>query len=244
MTGHDLIAPVRGLHLFLLAPDLGQDDRPVLAGVRDKLPEGLLERTAEDVHAGLLVAVGLDLVERLDRVDESDLTAGDHAFLDARAGGRECVLDTVLLLFELHLGGCADLDDGDAAGELRETLLELLLVEVAGGLFDLRLDLLHAGQDLVLVAMTLDEGRLVLGRRDAASAAEILDRGGVELAAGLFGDDLAAGEDRDVLEHRLATVTEARRLDAEHVERAAQLVHHEGRERLAVDVLADDDEVL
>src|SRR4029077_4506802 len=90
------------------------------------------------------------LVQRLDRVQERDLTAGDHALFDARAGGRERVLDAVLLLLELHLSGRADLDDGDAAGELRETLLELLLVEVAGGLLDLSLDLLHAGHDLVL----------------------------------------------------------------------------------------------
>src|SRR6185503_9203444 len=67
---------------------------------------------------------------------------------------------------------------------------------------------------------------------------------GVELAAGLFGDDLATGEDRDVFEHRLAAVTEARGLDAEHVERAAQLVHDQRGERLTVDVLGDDDEVL
>src|SRR5207253_8023158 len=93
---------------------------------------------------------------------------------DARAGGRECVLDAVLLLFQLHLGGCADLDDGDAAGELRETLLELLLVEVAGGLFDLRLDLLDAGHDLFLLAVAFDERGVVLVRRDAACAAEIL----------------------------------------------------------------------
>jgi len=40
------------------------------------------------------------------------------------------VLDAVLLLLELHLGGCTDLDDGHAAGQLREALLELLAVVV------------------------------------------------------------------------------------------------------------------
>src|SRR5437763_1398349 len=148
------------------------------------------QRPAEDVHAGLLVAFGLHGVERLDGVDERDLTARDHAFLDARAGVRERVLDAVLLLLELHLGGRADLDDGDAAGELRKTLLELLLVEVAGGLLDLRLDLLDPGHDLVLRAVALDEGGLVLVRRHAARTAEILDGRRVELAADLFGDDL------------------------------------------------------
>ena len=65
-----------------------------------------------------------------------------------------------------------------------------------------------------------------------------------ELAAHVLGDEGAAGEDGDVFEHLLAAVAEARRLDGEGVDRAAQLVHDEGGERLAVDVVGDDDEVL
>src|SRR2546428_5960060 len=238
----DLVAPDIRLGLLLLAADRREHDRAVLAGIRDQLAEGLLESAAEDVHAGLLVALGLDLVERLDRVQERHLTAGDHALFDARTGGRERVLDAVLLLLELHLGGRADLDDGDAAGELRETLLELLLIEVAGGLLDLRLDLLDAPHDLVLLPVALDERRLVLVRRDAACATQVLDRRRVELAAGLFGDDLTAGEDRNVFEHGLAAVAEAPRLHAQDVERAAPLGSDERRRRLGVDGLGDADE--
>ena len=51
---------------------------------------------------------------------------------------------------------------------------------------------------------------------------------------------LAAGEDRDVLEHRLAAIAEARRLDGGGVQRAAQLVDDQRRERFAFDVLGDD----
>src|SRR5205085_7115423 len=208
----------------LLATDLREHDGSVRACVRAELTERLLERAAEDVHAGELVARGLDLVQRLDRVEKRDLTTRDHALFDTRTGCRERVLDAVLLLLELHLGGRADLDDGDAAGELGETLLELLLVEVAGGLFDLSFVLLDARHDLFLLAVAFDERGVVLVRRDAACAAEILDRRRVELAAGLFGDDRAAGEGRDVLEHRLAAVAEARGLDPEDVQRAAELV--------------------
>ena len=92
--------------------------------------------------------------------------------------------------------------------------------------------------------MAFDEGRLVLVGRDAAGPAEVGDGGRVELATDLFADDLAAGEDRDVLEHRLAAVTEARGLDAQDVDGAAELVHDERGESLAVDVLGDDDQVL
>ena len=53
---------------------------------------------------------------------------------------------------------------------------------------------------------------------------------------------LAAGEDRDVLEHRLAAIAEARRLDRRDLQRAAQLVDDERRQRLALDVLGDDEQ--
>jgi hypothetical protein len=43
------------------------------------------------------------------------------------------VLDAVLLLLHLGLGRSSDLDHRNAAGELREALLELLLVEVRVG---------------------------------------------------------------------------------------------------------------
>jgi hypothetical protein len=42
--------------------------------------------------------------------------------------------DPVLLLLDLHLGGAADADQGDAAGQLGETLLQVILVVVLGGL--------------------------------------------------------------------------------------------------------------
>src|SRR6185503_17853174 len=65
-----------------------------------------------------------------------------------------------------------------------------------------------------------------------------------ELAAHIFGDEGAAGEDGDVFEHLLAALAEARRLDGEGVDRAAQLVDDDGGERLAVEVVSDDHEVL
>ena len=45
--------------------------------------------------------------------------------------------------------------------------------------------------------------------------AEHLEADLVELEPDLGGDDLAAGEHGEVLEHRLATVTEAGRLDGD-----------------------------
>src|SRR5918995_721576 len=86
------------------------------------------------------VSVVRKLVERRDGLHECRATARDDALFDRCTSGRKRVLDAVLLLLELDLCRGADLDDGDAAGQLREALLELLAVVVRGGLLDLRLD--------------------------------------------------------------------------------------------------------
>src|SRR5436190_929895 len=87
-----------------------------------------------------------------------------------------------------------------------------------------------------------------LSARAAASNATpppgVLDRRVLKLLAELVGDDLAAGEDGDVAQHLLATIPEARRLDRQHVQDAAQLVHDQDAQCLAIYVLGDDDELL
>ena len=80
--------------------------------------------------------------------------------------------------------------------------------------------------------------------RDPLGAAEHVERDVLELDAEILGDHLAAGQDRDVLEHRLAAIAEARRLHRRHLQAAAQLVDDQRRQRLALDVLGDDQERL
>ena len=156
------------------------------------------------------ITLELDLVEGGDGLEQGGATAGDEALLDRSAGRGERVLDAVLALLELDLGGRADLDDGHAAGQLGQALLELLAVVVAGGLLDLGLDLGHARLDGVVVAGAVDDGGVVLGGDDAARATEVLGGDRVQLAADLLADDVGAGQDGDVTQHLLAAVAEAR----------------------------------
>jgi hypothetical protein len=66
----------------------------------------------------------------------------------------------------------------------------------------------------------------------------------VERDAEVFGDRGAAGEHGDVAEVGLAAVAEARRLDGADVEHALEAVDHQRGERLALDVLGDDQQRL
>ena len=65
-----------------------------------------------------------------------------------------------------------------------------------------------------------------------------------ELDAEVFEDGLAAGEDGDVFEHRLAAIAEAGGLDGTDVERAAELVDDQRGEGFAFDVFGDDQQRL
>src|SRR5439155_29307 len=128
----------------------------------------------------------------------------------------------------------------DAAGQLREALLELLAVEVGVGVLDLRLQLLDPGLDRVGRACAVDDRGRVLVDDDPPGLAELRDLRVLELEAHLLGDHLGTREDGDVLEHPLAAVTEARRLDGDGLECAAQLVDDDRRQGLALDVLGND----
>src|SRR5690606_31244040 len=145
---------------------------------------------------------------------------------------------------QLDLGGRTRLDDGDAACELGEALLELLAVVVGVGVVDLLTQLLHATRDGLGLAGTLDDRGLVLGDDDLARLAEQLEGGVLELETDLLRDDLTTGEDRDVLQLGLAAVAEAGSLDGDRLEDAADLVHDERGQGLTVDVFRDDEQLL
>ena len=66
LVGDHVVADVGVLLLLLRSADHLDDDRAVLAGVGGDAAQRLLERAAQDVDAGLDVALGLDAVERGD----------------------------------------------------------------------------------------------------------------------------------------------------------------------------------
>src|SRR5690606_40743355 len=65
-------------------------------------------------------------------------------------------------LFRSDLGRGTDVDHGHAADQLREALLELLAVVVAGGVLDLGADLLDAGADVARGAGAVDDRAVAL----------------------------------------------------------------------------------
>ncbi|EME62236.1 DNA polymerase II large subunit [Rhodococcus ruber BKS 20-38] len=216
------------------------DDAGLEAGVEGDLLQRSLEGDLDDVGTGGLVTLELQVVQNRGGLQQRDAAAGDDALLDRSLGVADGILDAVLALLELDLGGGTGLDDRDTAGQLGQALLQLLAVVVRVRRLDLGADLVHATGDGVGVAGTVDDGGLVLGDDDLARTAEQLEAGGLEGETDLFADDLATGEDGDVGELGLATVTEAGGLDGDRLEGATDLVDDQGGQSLTLDVLGDD----
>src|SRR5262249_16386879 len=124
--------------------------------------------------------------------------------------------------------------------QLRQPLLQLLAVVVAGDLFHLAANLFHAAFDLVALTLAFNDGGVVLVDGDLLGAAEIGNLHALELNAKVFGDSLAAGQDRDILQDGLAAIAESGSLHRADLQGAAQLVDYQGSQRLPVYIFGDD----
>jgi len=72
------------------------------------------------------------------------------------------IIHAVLLLLNLNLRRATDADDCNTPSELREALLELLLVVVGRRLLDLRLNLTNTALDVLLLAGAIDDRGVLL----------------------------------------------------------------------------------
>src|SRR3954463_8608314 len=236
---------VEAVGVRLVLEDLADDLGAVFTGIDRDLASGRGERLAHDLDAGLLVVVlGAQALELLGGTEQGDAAARDDAFLDRGAGRMHRVIDAILALLHLDLGRAADADHRDAARELGKTLLEFLTVVVRGGFLDLRLDLGHARLDVGLLAGAIDDRGVLLVDHHLLGATEHGERDVLHLDAEIFRDRLTTGQNRDVLQHGLAAIAEARSLDGGNLEATAQTVDDEGGESFAFDVFRDDDQRL
>src|SRR5215470_8144537 len=221
--------------------DAVQDHRSVLAGVVDDLAQRLLDRAGQDTDADVLVLVrGLELLESTLHADQRHAATRHHALFDRGTRGVQRVLDAGLLLLHLDLGSSAHLDHGDATGELRDALLQLLLVVVGSSFLGLLPDRLDTSLDVSALAGAIDDGGVLFLHDHLLRLAQIVQGRLLERQTDLVRDHRAAGEDGDVLQHGLAAITEARCLDAGHLEDAADVVDDQGCQRLTLDVLGND----
>ena len=152
------------------------------------------------------------------------------------------IFDASLLLFHFDLGRRTNFDDGNTARQLGHALLELLAVVVRGGVFDLHTDLADAAFNRLRVARTVNDSGVVLVHGDALGVTKVLKGCTFEVQTYFLRDHRTAGQNCDVLQHGLAAIAETRRLTGRHFNDATHIVHNQCRERLALDVLSNDNQ--
>src|SRR6185503_12726142 len=105
---------------------------------------------------------------------------------------------------------------------------------------DLRTDALHTRLDRRLFTGPVDDRRIVLAHLYPFRTAQILQLRVFEFEPELFRDYRTTGKNRNVLEHGLAPIAEARRLDSGRLQDAADVIDHQRGQGFALDILGDD----
>ena len=190
------------------------------------------------------VTLGLEAIEHLAGTKQCGTAARHDALFDGCAGCVERVFDALLLLLHVRFGHGTGAQDRDTAGQLGEALLQLLAVVVRRGLLDLVADAVRAILDRGLLAAAADDRGCILADADLLGAAEMRQFDLLKLDAELFGDVLTTGQGREVLQHRLATIAEARSLDGADVQYALEAVDDQRGHCFGLNVFGDDDQRL
>src|SRR5690606_2841624 len=217
------------------------DHAGFVAGIGDDGAQRGFDGAQDQLDAGVLVGVvALDLGHGGLGADQRNTAARDDAFLDGRTRGVQGVFDAGLLFLHFDFGGRAHADHRHAAGQLGHAFLQLFTVVVRGGFLDLRTDLLDAGFDVLGIAGAVEDGGVFLGHFDALGLALHVEVRLFLRQVGFFGDYRAARQDGGVFQHGLAAVAEARGLDGGGLQDAADVVHDQGGQGFALDVLGHD----
>ena len=102
----------------VILKNLSDHDGAVLTRIDGDLTRRRGYRLFDDLDAVLLVFIrSLDALERFDGAQQRDAAARQDTFLDRGAGRMHRIIDPILALLDLDLGGTTDADHRDTAGE-------------------------------------------------------------------------------------------------------------------------------
>mmetsp|Transcript_7402 Transcript_7402/g.16123 ORF Transcript_7402/g.16123 Transcript_7402/m.16123 type:complete len:484 (-) Transcript_7402:344-1795(-) len=227
--------------LIRLLQQLVHHHGPLPPGVAHNGRQGLLQRPPNNVHTHLLVRVGhLEAIQALGGVQQGGAAPGDDTLLNRGLGGVEGVVKTVLGLADGNLAGAADLDHSHPSAHLRQTLLHLVLLILAGVHLDGLPDLVNALCNLRLAATSSQYDGVVLGDLKGLALTQGSHLHLFQLHARVLRHHFSTCQYGNVLQHGLAVVAEPGSLHRAHLQPAPELVQHQGRQRIPVDILRHD----
>ena len=131
------------------------------------------------------------------------------------------------------------MNHADSADQLRQALLELFLVVLGLRILQLPANLVRPRLHGAGLSSAGDNDRVFGGNPDLPGLSEIIKLERFELHAEILEDRLAAGKNRQVLEHGLSALSIGRSLHRRAGKHTLELVDHQGREHLGLHVLGN-----
>src|SRR5262249_26975060 len=150
---------VESIIRILRITNLSDHDGAFMSGIGGNRSKGLFERSLHNVDADLFIAFEFELLQRNNRANQRDSTAGNDSFFNSGASGMHSIFHAGFSLFHFRLRRGSNLDDGDTTDKLGESLLEFLAIIVRSGFVDLCPELLDAALDITGLTGALNDRR-------------------------------------------------------------------------------------
>ena len=120
--------------------------------------------------------------------------------------------------------------------------MKLLAIIVRRRVLNLDTNFANATLDSFRITSTINDRGVVLVHGDALGITEVLKASALEIKTDFLRDNRTACQNRDVLQHRLTTITEPRCFTCRNLDDTAHVVDHESRKRFAFNVFSNDNE--
>ena len=213
-----------------------------MASIVGDLHQGSGQRALHDLHPGALIAAeaGLEAIEAGGELHQGAAAASDDPLFHCGPGGIEGIFNAQFAVAQFCFGGGPHLDHSHAAGQFGDALVQFFAVVVGVGGLQFPLDRGHSLDHGLLVVAAGHQGGAVLGDRDPADPAQVVEGHLVEGHGPVFADQGGAREDGDVLEGGLTALAEGGGPHGRHLEHTAVLVDHQGGQGFAIDFLGQD----
>mmetsp|Transcript_169156 Transcript_169156/g.543745 ORF Transcript_169156/g.543745 Transcript_169156/m.543745 type:complete len:524 (+) Transcript_169156:150-1721(+) len=247
--GDEVLEGLRGsvvTEAHRLPANLIQDLAGVLPRIQGDLPHGRRQRLENDLGTLFLVLCDQALGDCVDvhlllEMEEDAATARHDALLPRTPDCLQSIIVTQFFVVHLCLRRSSDLDLRYATAECRDAVGELFLVVTAVCVVHLAIQLLDAHLHLLRLGAVADDDRPLLFDDDTLAGSQLLHGGIGQGHAELRVDEHSTGGDCNVLQDGGFPVAEGRRLDGDDVQDAALLVEDKRLQRLAGDVVGDDE---
>ena len=172
--------------------------------------------------------------------DVGNTTTRNNTFFNCCAGSIKSILNPSFLLFHFDFSCCTDIDDGNTTDQFGKSLLKFFTIVIRGSIFNLVTNLLYASSKFFFLTSTINDGGIIFINNDTFTGTEIIDCYVLKLDSQIFSNNLTTGEDSDVFQHCLTTITKTRSLNSSYIQGTAKFIDHQGSKSFTVNIFSNN----